>query len=90
MNMKSQPFSLVLSDLRLASWGEQHPVTIPAIRLALVFLQSARVDPGLTARTDQAGFMVHVPTRSHDLFGMVDWAGAGRANGCAVHGGVVW
>jgi hypothetical protein len=71
---------------RLTSRGEQHPMTVPTIRPFLVFLQRARVDPGFAIRAYQTGFMVHVPTGSHDLFGMVDRTGTGRAGrGAAVH-----
>jgi hypothetical protein len=70
-------------NLPLTSGTEQLTMTVSAIRLSLVFLQSSRVDPGLAVRAYETRFMVHVSTGSHDLFGMVDRAGTGGASGCA-------
>lgn len=74
---------LVCPDIPLTSGTEQLTMTVPTIRLPIVFLQSSRVDPGLAVRAYETRFMVHVPAGSHNLFGMVDGAGTGGASGCA-------
>lgn len=62
-------------------------MTVPTIRLARMFLQRTRVDPGLAARADETGLVVHPSSRAYGLFGVIDRARAGGAEWGAVHGG---